>query len=387
MIDVLILGNGFDLAHELPTSYKNFLSFCKNAYLAPTQEEDNLYKKCCKTNLWMKHFLTRQSELGDTWIDLENEIYDAIITLLKVIADLRKPNQSKNSLTLNVSTQIRDFDFSKLGRLIESEANPYSTFDKNYYNIDRDALKRGTLFVYADTPTAFIKFLYEQLKGFTYLFNHYLKEEILKNLNSSTPHVLSLEGIRKKTNYTNRLHVLSFNYTDTIERLYKDELKTKFKIDIETVYVHGHVSACSNECNLVLGTHTFDNDKKIGTTEITISPEFNKLRKHNQRHQYGTIEAYQDLLQKVKTHTPTFHIIGHSLDKTDHAILEHILLANNNAVINVYYYNEEAQEKLINNITEIITEKEVMAKVRLIAQDDPVRGIILSTKEKCPNTV
>lgn len=26
---ILILGNGFDLAHNLPTKYSNFLDFCK----------------------------------------------------------------------------------------------------------------------------------------------------------------------------------------------------------------------------------------------------------------------------------------------------------------------------------------------------------------------
>ncbi len=26
---ILLIGNGFDLAHGLPTSYKDFLDFCK----------------------------------------------------------------------------------------------------------------------------------------------------------------------------------------------------------------------------------------------------------------------------------------------------------------------------------------------------------------------
>ncbi|MFR2167307.1 MAG: AbiH family protein [Coprococcus sp.] len=28
-MNILVLGNGFDLAHGLPTSYKDFLTFCK----------------------------------------------------------------------------------------------------------------------------------------------------------------------------------------------------------------------------------------------------------------------------------------------------------------------------------------------------------------------
>lgn len=36
------------------------------------------YKDYCKNNLWMKHIIQRQVELGDNWIDLENEIYNVI---------------------------------------------------------------------------------------------------------------------------------------------------------------------------------------------------------------------------------------------------------------------------------------------------------------------
>ena len=72
-------------------------------------------------------------------------------------------------------------------------------------------------------------------------------------------------------------------------------------------------------------------------------------------------------------------MIGHSLDETDKNILEHLFLINQNAIINIYYHNEEAQENYINNITDIIGEKEVMRRVRLIYQHDKTRGIL---KEK-----
>ena len=53
-----------------------------------------------------------------------------------------------------------------------------------------------------------------------------------------------------------------------------------------------------------------------------------------------------------------------------------MLLANKNSKINVYFHDEEAQERMINNITEIIGEEEVMAKVRFIHQHDEKRGIL-----------
>ena len=47
-----------------------------------------------------------------------------------------------------------------------------------------------------------------------------------------------------------------------------------------------------------------------------------------------------------------------------------------NEIINIYYHDEEAQERLINNITDIIGEEEVMMRVRLIYQHDENRGIL-----------
>ena len=73
----------------------------------------------------------------------------------------------------------------------------------------------------------------------------------------------------------------------------------------------------------------------------------------------------------------SFQIIGHSLNDTDHNILRHILLANSNSIINIYYYDEEQLIQIQDNIDLIITEEEVMAKVRFIAQDDPNRGILI----------
>lgn len=38
-MEILLIGNGFDLAHELPTQYVDFLDFCEKL------EEFTLFKK------------------------------------------------------------------------------------------------------------------------------------------------------------------------------------------------------------------------------------------------------------------------------------------------------------------------------------------------------
>ncbi len=64
-----------------------------------------------------------------------------------------------------------------------------------------------------------------------------------------------------------------------------------------------------------------------------------------------------------------------------------MFLSNKNAVINIYYHNEEAQERLINNITDIIGEDEVMTKVQLIYQHDKERGILIPQNSQVAQSI
>ena len=368
-MDILILGNGFDLAHGLKTSYKDFLEYCKQTNL----QED------FRINLWLKHFITRQNELGDTWIDLENEIY-RVICNLKELPAIRNGGVKSQLCPqlLSLPENVFNFNFSQIEKYLRKPINNYDTNEKEY---TADIPFAKEFCVYIKTSKGFVNFLYEQLREFTHIFEKYLIENVLSSLNSHSKYMLSVkdsDGQHKDKD----LYILSFNYTNTCEKLYNGVWNSYCKFNIKPYYVHGKI--CNSDgCNLVLGTHSFDNKNSSSyTTPIPVN--FNVFRKHNQRHRYGTIRDYQELLVQLtfpkRIIKPVFHVIGHSLDKTDHNILKHIFLINKNAKINLYYHNKESQENLINNITEIIGEEEVMSKVRLIYQHDEKYGILKPVK-------
>ena len=359
-MDILVIGNGFDLAHGLKTTYKDFLTSCRN------NENQSCNEEFCKTNLWLRHFIKRQNDIGNTWIDLEKEIY-RVITKIYKFRNWNGNNKNSGHL-LKINRSINEFNLDEI----------YSYINQDYLN--KDCKNKGyTLDIYKDSKhyfyayfesfKGFINFLYDQLREFTNVFSNYLNNDVLSLLPTNSPYSLSLSN-------NNHLYVLSFNYTDTCERLYGK------MFSFRSYYVHGNIG-CKNGCNLVLGTYSFDNKPQNANPRSAIPYEFNVFRKHNQRHKYGTIEDYQNLLKELtkygKVIKPVFHVIGHSLDETDKNILEHLFLINQNAIINIYYHNEEAQENYINNITDIIGEKEVMTRVRLIYQHDKTRGIL---KEK-----
>ena len=333
-MDILILGNGFDIAHKLPTKYSDFLNYCREKFNGGQSTE----------NVWIKHFLNKTLE-GENWIDFEKEIYN-------VITNLSKLTYFKNNVLKECCEGIV-FGVQKSYKLNFDEYAEYFREPRYMLGVECYNVPVGN----------FIDFLYSQLREFIKEFKIYLKEKIEPK---STTMNFNMPLQERKF-----LRVLSFNYTNTFEQLY--DRKTGYSsLRPRYIYVHGSInSSVDNE--LILGTQSFSNDN--------ISAEFNVFKKHNQRHKYGSIEAYQDLLNEIKDprriDKTVFHVIGHSLEESDHNILRHLFKAKDNAEINIYYHNEEAQKRMMNNIDLIIGEEEVMAKVRFIAQDDPKRGILI----------
>ncbi|WP_455089076.1 AbiH family protein [Peptoanaerobacter stomatis] len=107
-MNILVIGNGFDLAHGLPTKYGDFLDSVEavklfnndyNKYIENLEGlKKELYKKVLplendnrlkdgyggilyeyiKENFWIEHFFKRRNEIGENWIDFEKEIADVL---------------------------------------------------------------------------------------------------------------------------------------------------------------------------------------------------------------------------------------------------------------------------------------------------------------------
>jgi len=91
---ILVLGNGFDLAHGLPTQYKDFLYSCSYVIDNPIFDEIDVIENLkiarilfcnklsqfkinkveIKNNIWLNYFYRRYKDIGEGWIDFEREI-------------------------------------------------------------------------------------------------------------------------------------------------------------------------------------------------------------------------------------------------------------------------------------------------------------------------
>ena len=366
---ILLIGNGFDLAHGLPTSYSYFLDFCDKVsriftYLMYVDQkvyeksalniwdvDDSIkakllewYKKRnenpdklaveiynnIKENIWIHYFLNIRYSLGKNWIDFESEISN-VIQAFECIRDnierRERIQQSERSKVIKLEV-VKDFvNISK-----EIEVLKELDLEDMYTNLK--------LF------DAYIKKMTVDLDRLIRALEIYISEFINK-----------IEVLQKNDDIKdiNPDCVLSFNYSNTYERIYGQSNK------IEYDYIHGKADITNNvnTCNLVLGIDEYleehDRDNKL---------EFLPFKKFYQRIYKLTDSSYMEWVDEIRQNLECpyeLYIFGHSLDKTDKDVLE-LLICNDNVQTKIYYHrksNDDKKElgKLIRNLVRVIRSK------------------------------
>lgn len=185
-MDILILGNGFDLAHGLKTKYSDFLDYCVVQLNKPiTYKPSNPFF----TNMWIRHFLNKQKQLGNTWIDLEKEIYN----IIRHIAKLSIMNTSKCYRIFTINFDDTYFNFYDFDKYTQEVFTSTEVVGKEYVRTQEH--NNLSYYIYFSSTQGIINFLYDQLREFTNFFEHYLLDEVLTFLPNEHKYQLSLKSI------------------------------------------------------------------------------------------------------------------------------------------------------------------------------------------------
>ena len=122
-MNILVIGNGFDLAHGLPTSYKEFLKFVlESEDMCSRFQKNGLgakesasavaeIKEMIKDNFWINHF-EKVSECGENWIDFETEIskvIQEIDAVRKLINEARRNPMEEAKYYREIENQYAGF--------------------------------------------------------------------------------------------------------------------------------------------------------------------------------------------------------------------------------------------------------------------------------------
>ena len=361
-MNILVIGNGFDLAHGLPTTYQEFLDFSyifsiyneepnkKQFQFAPKYEKFKTYilglyekseeneeiKKLCedliglvKDNKWIEYF--RKVNDKETWIDFESEIS-------KVIQALDRARKARNQ-QCKINPEIDSF-----------------TMEKYDWSILKEIIIKSQKIKIEGIESIKERLLYD-LNRLTRCLELYLQHYV----GNITPKVKlpDIEGLTVNC-------VLSFNYTDTYKKIYHtDDSK-----DIEYDYIHGAVNPESSvdTCNLILGI-----DEYLSGEDRNQDNEFIQFKKFYQRIFKRTgckyvewikniNDFYQRTIKLKSASKSNVYILGHSLDITDGDILSSLINAPNTKTA-IFYHNQAALGKQISNLVKILGENELISRV------------------------
>lgn len=340
-IEVMLLGNGFDLNHYLITSYSDFLivgeyfrstpclyeenisvydvlvkitnksdfmsnslSIYKNAYKAtkiPKEKFFSMVEKFQK-NCWANHFYKENPR--ETWIDLEKLIAEVLESIDN--NEIDKLKAFENVIFENSGMNNKEYVHTKKYILGEE------SYDKAFF----------------DQFTEFIELLRLYLEVFV--------NNVLDNMPEIEEHQNKLF---KKAVFT-----ITFNYTSSYEKLYKQN---------KVVHIHGDIN---KEIILGINSNKNDNDKEL------FNPRFIKYKKYYQRLTKHTINKLSQVFYWLdnkdnKDSKKFLSVIGHSLDTSDEDVITVIFEMFD--VVFIYYYDDSALDKYVKNLTQIFTAKQL----------------------------
>lgn len=409
-MNILVIGNGFDLAHKLPTRYNDFLGFVErflNIINTPQilqqgelkNTEKTVYKyidhlifneqqlckeleQLVKDNIWIEYFLQNPMYQKENWIDFENEI-------------------SKVIQSLDQDMFFKDGEKSELSEKMQNLSNPflhkkYSKYTAAMRTASALTPGKGESITYKEIRDRLYNDLNKLIRALEiYLTDYVEKEEcncVLPDIQEIVKENVKGADGEEQIKYCK---VLSFNYTNTYERLYLDKQQIQNSID----YIHGKAKLFNTveNNNMVLGIDEYltDERKDRETEFIAFKKFYQRIYKETgckYKDWVETIrEEYDDFLQekeriinraneyvgndvqrmmhrlqasavrdqKCKMHN--VYIFGHSLDITDKDILRELIL-NENVYTTIFYLNRDVMGQQIANLVKIIGQDELIRR-------------------------
>ncbi len=327
-MNILVIGNGFDLAHGLSTKYADFLQYIKNNDFSEIDSPEAVeeIKSLVSDNVFIQYF-NEKIDFNKGWIDFESEI-SLIISSLDFMKDYF---WSSKTIRLSLVDELRRQESiaHKILGLLKTYVNTQNLTSEEYNHLVIEPLAK-------------------HLSKLVRALEIYLCKIIeKKNIDIKIPEIEGL-GIEK---------VLSFNYTHTYEKMYDNQ-----KI-IEYDYIHGqaNIENSVDDNNLVLGI-----DEYLNEEEKNNKLQFIQFKKYFLRIHKETGCKYKSWITRSNRHAGDrldyIYIYGHSLDVTDKDILRDLILGGN-ARTSIFYYNKQVYAQQITNLVKIIGQDELIKRV------------------------
>ena len=357
-MNILIIGNGFDLAHGLPTKYTDFLEFVKRI-------------KIISSNKRKPNFSRFKKEYLDDW-NVNKEVASYIGRILKDRIESKIINELfalvKHNFWLDYFIQCENYaeqgwiDFEKeISFQIQKVDYAWKKAMKTTTHEDK-ILNIREYSVFLEHISKI-----ELVNGFREKDFEYIRDKLLLDLErmircleiylsdcvAQIPFVNILEDIAQ----IKFDKILSFNYTDTYRNLY-----AMYDEKLEYDFIHGkaNITNSISSNNMVLGI-----DEYLTGDSVSKEINFISFKKYFQRIHKETGCKYKDWIEQIRAEVDVIHnvyIFGHSLDVTDGDVLREMIL-NENVKTTIFYYDKNTYGAQIKNLVQVISRDELIKRV------------------------
>lgn len=402
---LVIIGNGFDLAHGLPTSYGHFIDDFWANFKHKVNTED--YKKMIYSNEAFDRYYTSYGLIKNF-----NDFKKCIKLNMIDRPEFDFDGHSLTYYTSKFGNREKIFEFkNNFFKLInQKNLENWVDIENEYYKLLKGCLKHGKSIIELNQQFDEVKFLLEEylkkninqtfileedsVADFIDIFNtrRYIGEKEIeefflqiskkdsdiykKKFNAERANLL----FEKRKAYVPKIAVtnyfLSFNYTFVAEAYSKKLNSSSTKL----IEIHGNLDSIENPPNFGFGDE-MDRDYQL-IEEIND----NEYLKNIKSFQYLHTSNYKQLLDLIDSEKFQVYIMGHSCGLSDRTLLNTIFEHVNCCSIKIFYHRKKDGTDNYTEITQNMSRhfnKKALMRERIVNKTlcQPLPQIQLPKKE------
>lgn len=375
---LVIIGNGFDLAHGLPTKYSDFINdYWKN--LCDTKGTNTIINK-------NDEFVAISCQFYNRYNTSQYNTIDDVKSYRELMSLINRYSEEKFG---NFKIEFKNLFFKKIS---ENSIENWVDIENEYYRELKEIVSSKSLPIKKQQQAIVLNNEFEEVKN---LLKIYLLEKVVniynldftKNQNINWMNVcnllkpislfsneenilkefISIEDVNeikehfekeRKEELVNNLYFLNFNYT-SIASTYSELSGKDDRIESRMNFIHGSLeNVLENKINFGFGDEMDDEYRAIENLND------NEYLKNFKSFQYLQNSNYNDLLRYIDSDKFQVLIMGHSCGLSDRTLLNTIFEHNNCRSIKVFYHKKEDgtdnYTEIIQNISRHFNKKKLM---------------------------
>lgn len=400
---LILIGNGFDKAHGLATSYQEFIDWYWDKWTEKLLQSDNMYEKdslcsfkledCFSNSVERQLYCSPMRKFKDVpfrdcreltkydcefkqclflkeisqsieskgWVDIEEEYYIMLKTIrsAKSVGDYtyfghpEKLNAELLELTKYLVEYLRNIQNNSYAPLDGIERLFYSPILSRDISVSRLKEYNNHIINNLKLDRPQISKLNKRYYGYDVEDQMQELEEFKRNDYDETTRynkIINNRFLLESLSFPNKILVLNFNYTNT------ESLYVKDKEGVDVVHIHGDLAHPENII-FGYGDELDDDYKDMQKTNN------NEYLKNIKSIRYLESERYREVLKFIESSPYQIYVLGHSCGTSDRTLLNTLFEHRNCISIKPYFYQKDGNDNyldIIENISRNFTDMKLM---------------------------